>query len=260
MNAASETIQETWDQFLQTHDEENRNALILHYLPLVKYAADRLHARLPSSVSRDDLIHAGIVAMIRTLDRFNPGRGVLFETYCSRRVQGAMVDYLRQTDWTPRLVRDCSRRLEKTQQTLLSLQGRMPTEEEMAADLQLDMQTFRRFRRNANAISLVSLQSHCGDADDEEGFQQISVLQDTKSRDPFLEIQKKDVKEYATRGLSREEKLIITLYYFEGMTMREIGTTLGISESRVCQIHSSVIARLKARLDGSTFQDLFETG
>jgi len=136
----------------------------------------------------------------------------------------------------------------------------MPTEEEMAADLKVDMDTFRRFQRDANAISLISLQGNGGDGDEQDEFQQIHVIRDAKSRDPLMEIQKQDTKEYATRGLSREEKLIITLYYFEGMTMREIGTTLGISESRVCQIHSSVIARLKARLDGSTFRDLFEVG
>ena len=260
MNAASETIQETWEQFLKNHDDASRNALILHYLPLVRYTAERVYARLPSSVERDDLLHAGILAMIRAVDRFDLGRGILFETYCCRRVEGAMIDYLRKTDWIPRLVRDRSRRLEKTRQTLLSLLGRMPTEEEMAADLKVDMDTFRRFQRDANAISLISLQGNGGDGDEQDEFQQIHVIRDAKSRDPLMEIQKQDTKEYATRGLSREEKLIITLYYFEGMTMREIGTTLGISESRVCQIHSSVIARLKARLDGSTFRDQFEVG
>ena len=260
MKAASGTIRETWNLFFQKRDHVSRNSLILHYLPVLKYITERLAAKLPSTVETEDLMSVGIIGMIDAIEKFDPKRRVLFETYCCQRIRGTILDYLRKTDWTPRLVRHRARQLSRTTQKLQSLLGRMPQEEELAAELKLDINAFRRFQRDANAVSLMSLQDNLGRSSEDGDLQEISVIPDAQSPDPFLEIQKRDTKEYATRGLSREEQLIITLYYFEGMTMREIGMTLGISESRVCQIHSSIISRLKACFDRSTLRNLLEAG
>ncbi|MBN1124204.1 MAG: FliA/WhiG family RNA polymerase sigma factor [Sedimentisphaerales bacterium] len=258
MKAASETIQNAWNEFSRKKDKHNRNLLLHHYLPIVKYTAQRISANLPSTVELDDLVSTGILGLMDAIDKFDLDRGIMFETYCAQRIRGAILDGLRKTDWIPRLVRDRARKLNRAMQKLQAYLGRIPTDQELARELKLDPEEFHRFQRDANAISLVSLQDNLGQSDREDEFQEFQILENQKSRDPFYEVQKRDLKEFATRGFSREEKLIITLYYFEEMTMKEIGRTLGISESRVCQIHSSIISRLKGHLEKACLREYLE--
>jgi len=242
-------IAQVWIEFHKTHDDSSRNLLMEHYRYLVKYIAERLHSKLPDKIEVDDLISAGIFGLMDAIDAFDPLRGVKFETYCSPRIKGSILDELRSMDWVPRLVRSRASQLTKTTRSLETHLGRKPTEKETAEKLDMDMDEFGRLQRDANAITLVSLNTQYGDADGEKDVREIDVIKDKKSLDPLTEAQKRDLKNLLTKGLTRAERLIIVLYYYEEMTMKEIGATLDLSESRVSQMHSSIIARLKALMN-----------
>ena len=242
-------IAQVWIEFHKTHDDSSRNLLMEHYRYLVKYIAERLHSKLPDKIEVDDLISAGIFGLMDAIDAFDPLRGVKFETYCSPRIKGSILDELRSMDWVPRLVRSRASQLTKTTRSLETHLGRKPTEKETAEKLDMDMDEFSRLQRDANAITLVSLNTQYGDADGEKDVREIDVIKDKKSLDPLTEAQKRDLKNLLTKGLTRAERLIIVLYYYEEMTMKEIGATLDLSESRVSQMHSSIIARLKALMN-----------
>jgi len=242
-------IDQIWEQFHKTHSEHFRNLLMEHYRHLVKYAAERLHSKLPDKVELDDLISAGIFGLMDAIDAFDPARGVKFETYCSPRIKGSILDELRSMDWVPRLVRARAHQLTKATQSLETHLGRKPTEKETAEELNIDMEEFSRLQRDANAVTQVSLNTKYSDGDGEKDIREIDVIKDKKSEDPLTEAQKRDLKNLLTKGLTRAERLIVVLYYYEEMTMKEIGATLDLSESRVSQMHSSIMARLKAQLN-----------
>lgn len=247
--AQLENIEQVWQEFFVTRDEYLRNLLMEHYLRIVRYTAERIYAKLPDKVELDDLISAGIFGLMDAIDAFDPERGVKFETYCTPRIRGAILDELRNMDWVPRLVRARAHQLERALQTLEAHLGRIPTEKEIAEELELNMEEFRRLQRDANAIGLVSLSNKFSDSDGERDIREIDVIEDQKSQNPLLEAQKRDLKNLLTKGLTRAERLIVVLYYYEEMTMKEIGATLDLSESRVSQMHSSIIARLKAQMN-----------
>jgi RNA polymerase sigma factor for flagellar operon FliA len=242
-------LDKIWETFLKKRDEHSRNLLMENYRPLVRYVAERLHSKLPDKVELDDLISAGNFGLMDALEAFDPERGVKFETYCSPRVRGSILDELRSMDWVPRLVRARAHQLSKATQSLEANLGRKPTEQETAKEMKLDSEEFDRLRRDANAISVVSLNTKYGEDEGEKDLREIDVLKDGKSSDPLTEAQKRDLKNLLTKGLTRAERLIIVLYYYEEMTMKEIGATLDLSESRVSQMHSSIVARLKAQLN-----------
>ena len=242
-------IDEIWEQFFQTHNEQSRNLLMEHYRGLVKYCAERLHSKLPDKVELDDLISAGTFGLMDAIDAFDKSRGVKFETYCSPRIRGSILDELRSMDWVPRLVRARAHQLSRATHTLETHLGRKPTEKELAEELQMNMDEFLRLQKDANAVSLVSLTTNYSDDDGEKDVREIDIIKDERSSNPVVEAQKRDLKGLLTKGLTRAERLIIVLYYYEEMTMKEIGATLDLSESRVSQMHSSIIARLKAQMN-----------
>ena len=242
-------IDQIWEQFHKTHDNSYRNLLLEHYRSLVKYAAERLHSKLPDKVELDDLISAGTFGLMDAIDAFDPTRGVKFETYCTPRIRGSILDELRSMDWVPRLVRARAHQLMRATQSLEAHLGRTPTEKETAEELEMDMEEFNRLQRDANAVGLVSLNTKYNESEGEKDIREIDVIKDRRSEDPLTEAQKRDLKNLLTKGLTRAERLIIVLYYYEEMTMKEIGATLDLSESRVSQMHSSIIARLKAQMN-----------
>lgn len=242
-------IDEIWKQFHQTRDNQFRNILLEHYRALVRYAAERLYSKLPDKVELDDLISAGTFGLMDAIDAFDPDRGVKFETYCSPRIRGSILDELRSMDWVPRLVRARASQLTKATRALETHLGRKPTEKETAEEMDLDMEEFNRLQKDANAIGVVSLETKYNDSDGEKDIREIDVIKDKKSENPLIEAQKRDLKNLLTKGLTRAERLIIVLYYYEEMTMKEIGATLDLSESRVSQMHSSIVARLKAQMN-----------
>jgi RNA polymerase sigma factor for flagellar operon FliA len=237
-----------WKKFLNRRDHRFRNILVRYYLPQVKYTAERVGARLPKSVELEDLLNWGAEGLIKAVENFDPKWNTKFETYCPRRIEGAILDGLRKDDWIPRLVRARGRQLKKAVRKLEALLGRTPTETELAEELGLDLPRFYDFLREANAVTLFSLSREFAGRDGQGDFQEADGIPDRKSPDPVYKAQIRDLKEYLVQGFSLEERLILILYYLEQMTMKEIGLTLGISESRVCQIHSSVYARLRDRL------------
>jgi RNA polymerase sigma factor for flagellar operon FliA len=242
-------ISSIWEKFFETRGEIYRNCLMENYRYLVKYIAERLHTKLPDKVELDDLISAGTFGLMDAIDAYDPSRGVKFETYCSPRIRGSILDELRSMDWVPRLVRARASQLTKATQSLQTHLGRKPTKKQIAEELDIDMEEFEKLQRDAMAVSVISLNSQTNDDDDDKNISEIDIIRDQKSQDPLTEAQKRDLKNLLTKGLSRAERLIVVLYYYEEMTMKEIGATLDLSESRVSQMHSSIVQRLKAQLN-----------
>ncbi|HUU22255.1 MAG TPA: FliA/WhiG family RNA polymerase sigma factor [Phycisphaerae bacterium] len=246
--ADAETVLGWWKTFEKTRSQELRNQLLEHYLRLVKSTAERLYAKLPDEVELDDLISAGTFGLMDAINSFDLGREVKFETYCAQRIRGAILDELRSMDWVPRLVRARAHKVDGAAGTLQMELGRAPTERELAKKLRMSLCEFRKLHRDAKAVGLVSLSRKWFETDSNRDVREIDVLEDKRSEDPREQFQRKDIKEWVTRGLSRAERLIIILYYFENMTMKEIGETLALSESRVSQMHSAILDRLKQHL------------
>jgi len=244
---ASEDIKAIWKQFKADPTEEGRNDLMERYLPIVKYTADRLYAKLPDEVDKDDLISAGVFGLMDAIKAFDLSRGVKFETYCVPRIRGAILDELRSMDWVPRLVRSRAHKLDAAVRRLEMSLGRRPTEEELSVEMNLPMPDLRKLQRDAQAVGLVSLNRKWFETDSHKDVREIDMLEDKRVENPLLKAQGKDVRDLVTRGLNRAERLIVTLYYYEELTMKEIGETLDLSESRVSQMHSAILERLKTQ-------------
>ena len=247
--APKEDVEKWWKAFRRTGSEKYRNLLLENYLPIVKYAGERLHAKLPDEVEVDDLISAGTFGLMDAVKAFDPQRGVKFETYCAPRIRGAILDELRSMDWVPRLVRSRAHKLNEATRALEASLGRKPNERELAKRMRMNMKDFRKLQRDARAVGLVSLSRKWFETDSHKDVREIDVLEDKRSDDPLRTAQRRDIKDLVTRGLSRAERLIIILYYFEEMTMKEIGETLDLSESRVSQMHSAILGRLRHQLE-----------
>ncbi len=248
LTAADETL-ELWQTFkADMSNQELRNRLVEKYLPLVKYNGQRVLSRLPEGVELDDLVSAGVFGLLDAIKAFDMSRGVKFETYCVPRIRGAMLDELRSMDWVPRLVRSKASKLAAAQKTLEAKLGRSPTEREMAEQLELTVKELEKMVVDANAVGLISLNKKWYETDSSKDVSEIDILKDKKGEDPTRRIQKKDLMRLVTKGLNRNERLIIILYYYEEMTMKEIGSTLDLSESRVSQMHSCIVQRLQSQL------------
>ena len=245
---STEETARSWRQFKATGERKWRNVLMVHYFPIVKYNAERIGAKLPDEVDRDDLISAGVFGLIDAIKAFDLERGVKFESSCPPRIRAAILDELRSMDWVPRLVRSRSHKLDRVSRELESTFGRTPTDGEIADRLSISRVEFEKLRRAATAVVQVSLSRKYNDSDSNKEVCEIDVLQDRRGKDPFVEIQKRDLRDLLVRGMSRAERLILILYYYEEMTMKEIGVTLDLSESRVSQMHSAILARLKTQL------------
>jgi RNA polymerase sigma factor for flagellar operon FliA len=241
-------IQQVWQAYRETCDVQYRNRLVERYLPLVKYNAERIWARLPDGVELDDLISAGTFGLMDAVDAFDLNRGVKFETYCVPRIRGAKLDELRSMDWVPRLVRSKSARMEAARKELEAQLGRPPRPDELATKLNISLDELKEYVGEATAVSLVSLNKKWYETDSYKDVREIDILEDKKAEDPTGRLQNRDLMKLVTKGLNRNERLIIILYYYEDMTMKEIGATLDLSESRVSQMHSSIVARLQAQL------------
>ena len=242
-------ITQVWQEFKQDQSsKELRNYLIEKYLPLVRYNAERVWSKLPDGVDLNDLISAGVFGLMDAIEAFDLSRGVKFETYCVPRIRGAMLDELRTMDWVPRLVRSKASKVEAARKLAEAEFGRPPTDGEIAVKMQIPTEEFERLKAEASAVNLVSLNKKWYETDSYKDVREIDILEDNKGIDPTNGIQKRDLMKLVTKGLNRNERLIIILYYYEELTMKEIGNTLGLSESRVSQMHSSIVARLKDQL------------
>src|ERR1700675_2750742 len=246
---APEDVAQIWQAFkADPTNQEMRNRLVELYLPLVKYNGERIWARLPDGVELDDLISAGVFGLMDAIDAFDLGRGVKFETYCVPRIRGAMLDELRTMDWVPRLVRSKASKLESARKEAEAEFGRPPSDTEMATRLRIPLPEYEKLKSEASAVNLVSLNKKWYETDSYKDVREVDILEDSKGEDPTRGIQQRDLMKLVTKGLNRNERLIIILYYYEELTMKEIGLTLDLSESRVSQMHSSIVARLEDQL------------
>ena len=246
---APEDVEQLWLEYKKdSYNQDLRNRLVEIYLPLVKYNGERIWARLPEGVELDDLISAGVFGLMDAIDAFDLSRGVKFETYCVPRIRGAMLDELRTMDWVPRLVRSKASKLNEAVKTLEAKHGRQPTEAELAQQLGISVPELEKMILDADAVNLISLNKKWYETDSYKDVREIDILEDKKGEDPTRRIQKNDLMRLVTKGLNRNERLIIILYYYEELTMKEIGATLDLSESRVSQMHSSIVQRLQGQL------------
>ena len=241
-------IMQVWREYRAGSTIELRNQLVENYLHLVNHNAQRIWARLPDGVELDDLISAGIFGLMDAIEAFDLERGVKFETYCVPRIRGAMLDELRTMDWVPRLVRSKASKMEESRKALEAALGRPPTPEEMSVRMGCTLEDFMKMLGDSTAISQVSLNKKWYETDSYKDVREIDILEDKKAEDPTHRLQNRDLMRLVTRGLNRNERLIIILYYYEDMTMKEIGATLDLSESRVSQMHSSIVSRLQSQL------------
>lgn len=225
---------------------EQRNRMVEQYLPLVKTIASDVCAGTSANIEYDDLFSAGVFGLMDSVGSFDQSRGVKFSTYCKRRIRGSMLDELRRQDWVPRWTRQQHNQITKARTTLESKLNRRVNDKELAREMGMEQNEYRRMMKNTSITSMISLDSVAGEDSGSNGLE--NSLPADKTQDPVEMLQKKDAKEYITRSLSKLEKMIIVLYYYEEMTMSEIGKTLSISESRVSQIHSDIINRLRQRL------------
>ncbi len=248
--AAPEDVEQLWIEFKKNPENQSlRNRLVEIYLPLVKYNAERIWARLPEGVELDDLISAGVFGLTDAIYAFDLDRGVKFETYCVPRIRGAMLDELRSMDWVPRLVRSKASKLNEATRNLEAKLGRQPTDHELAAELGLSVPELEKMKLDASAVNLISLNKKWYETDSYKEVREVDILEDKRGEDPTRRIQKNDIMRLITKGLNRNERLILILYYYEELTMKEIGATLDLSESRVSQMHSAIVQRLQQQLE-----------
>ena len=238
-----------WKTYKRTRDENLRNTLIEHHMPLVRTIAERVLQTLPKSIDVDDLNSAGTFGLMDAINGFDLSRGIKFKTYCTTRIRGSILDELRSQDWVPRLVRLKAHRLERAIRALEGRLGRNPNQAEIAEELEISLEELQAHQSEANAKTIFSLSEKWDDGDDDKELEKIEILADKRSTSPVDTIQQRDAMDMITSSLTKKERLIILMYYYEGLTMREIGEIMELTESRVCQIHSNVMARLKAQLD-----------
>jgi RNA polymerase sigma factor FliA len=240
-----------WHRFKSTGDDEAREKLILHYAPLVKYVASRVATGLPASVEQADLVSYGMFGLIDALTKFEPGRGNKFETYAIPRIKGAIIDELRAMDWVPRSIRFKAREIEKAHTDLESMLKRQPTEQEMAERLGITRRELHDVVSQISFVSVLALDELVSvGADRGEQVSLIDTLAD-RGIDPTSGVESQETRGLlaaAINELSEREKIVVTLYYFEGLTLAEIGEILGVTESRVCQIHTKAVGGLRGQL------------
>lgn len=246
---SDEEILGFWKSYRSNPTVKLRNDLAEHYLSIVKYASERLYTKLPDEVDINDLYQDGFQGLLDAVDSFDMDRGVKFETFCAARIRGAILDSLRANDWVPRLVRARASKLNEARQALEVKHCRAPTDGELAQHMGLDQEEYERLVRDANATGVISLNRKCYETDTNKDVREIDIVEDKRGDNPIRKAQKQDLRKLITKGLSKNERLIILLYYYEEMTMKEIGATLDLSESRVSQMHSSILTRLRPLLE-----------
>jgi RNA polymerase sigma factor FliA len=249
--AVDDELAHRWDAFKRSGDTDAREKLILHYAPLVKYVASRVATGLPSSVDQSDLVSYGMFGLIDALEKFEPGRGNKFETYAIPRIKGAIIDELRAMDWVPRSIRFKARELEKAQADLEAMLKRQPSEEELADRLGMSRRELHEMVAQISFVSVLALDEVVSAGSDRgEQVSLIDTLAD-KGLDPTWGLESQETRGLlaaAINSLSEREKIVVTLYYFEGLTLAEIGEILGVTESRVCQIHTKAVGGLRGQL------------
>ncbi|MBA3839249.1 MAG: RNA polymerase sigma factor WhiG [Thermoleophilaceae bacterium] len=250
-------LKELWRRYKDEGDERARERLVLAYSPLVKFVAGRMATGLPAHVEEADLISYGLLGLISAIERFDPGRAIKFETFAVQRIKGSVIDELRSLDWVPRSVRARAREIERANAQLEHKLHRAPTDAEMAAALETTVEDFQASLTQISNSSVVAL-DELWTLSDASGDQVslLDTIQDRDAVDPAREVDRSDMKDRLADAIGRlpeREKLVVALYYYENLTLREIGEVLGVTESRVSQLHTKAVLRLKSRLQSDAF-------
>lgn len=245
-------LKELWVEYKRTAAPELRERLILHYSPLVKYVAGRVGVGLPANIDQADLVSYGIFGLIDAIEKFDVARAIKFETYAINRIRGAIIDELRSIDWIPRSIRTKAREVERAYASLEARLRRTPSEPEVAAELEISVRDLRKIFSQLSFVNVVALDEllHLGGERGDKVTLGDTIV-DSKAADPVLVFEDEETKYHladAVSGLKEREKIVITLYYYEGLTLAEIGQVLGVTESRVCQIHTKAVMQLRAKM------------
>ncbi len=227
-----------------------KEQIILQHAPLIRYIVNRIAIRLPSHIDLDDLHNTGVIGLMDAIDKYNPDKNCKFKTYAEFRIKGAILDQLRSLDWVPRSIRQKSRRLEQAYTEVEQRLGRSATEQEVAGSLGIDLDEFHFLLNQVRGISMVNLDElrSSGGADQPMHG---DIFEDVKAENPFTSLKSREMRQAVAECigiLPEKERLVISLYYYEDRNMKEIGGVLGITESRVCQIHTKAVARLRSKL------------
>ncbi len=245
-------LKELWRRYKEEDDDSARERLVVAYSPLVKFVAGRTGARLPSHVEQADLISYGMIGLIEAMERFEPLRQIRFETFAMQRIRGAIIDELRSLDWVPRSVRFRAREIEEANSKLEHKLGRAPTDAELAETMGIDEDELREALIQISNSSILALEELWMTSDASgDRVSLLDTIQDENAPDPQAALDTSEVKDRlheAIQDLPERETLVVALYYFENLTLREIGDVLGVTESRVSQLHSKAVLRLRSRL------------
>jgi RNA polymerase sigma factor for flagellar operon FliA len=244
-------IAELWRDYKEGGTSDARERLILHYSPLVKFVAGRVAAGLPQNIEQSDLVSYGIFGLIDAIDKFDPGRGYKFETYAISRIKGAIIDELRSIDWVPRSVRAKARSLEKAYGKLESELHRTPTDGELAQELDVSDSQLQQTFSQISFIGLVALDETLSGSGDRGETMSLGDTVPDAAPGPVASYEVDEMRQTlaeAINGMPEREKIVLTLYYYEGLTLAEIGEVLGVTESRVCQIHTKSVIHLRAKI------------
>ena len=261
---AGEDTQALWLEFGRTKDKALRDRLILTYAPLVKYVAGRLGSGLPAHVDEGDLVSYGLLGLIGAIERYDPSRDIKFETYAIARIKGAIIDELRALDWVPRSVRSRAREIERAIAELEAKTGLTPTDEQIAEKIGISVDELEESLTDIGRSSIAALDElwtiSSGGGGDQVAL--IDTIEDETGPRPEAALDQTEMREALADAIARlpeREKLVVTLYYYEELTLREIGEVLGVTESRVSQLHTKAILRLKARLSGASTRASLES-
>lgn len=241
-----------WLDFKETDERRYRDRLIVHYAPLVKYVAGRVRSGLPNTVESADLVSYGMFGLIDAIEKFDPERQIKFETYAINRIRGAIIDELRSLDWVPRSVRSKAKDLERAHAELEVELRRAPSEGELAERMGISRKELAKLMGQVSVTNVVALDDMArGGGDSSDKMTLGDLLEDPRAADPEAEFESEEMKVIIAEqiaGLPEREKIVLTLYYYERLTLAEIGSVLGVTESRVSQIHSKSLLDLRSRL------------
>ena len=259
VRAEEDSVQLAWEEYKGEGTQSAREALILNYSPLVKYVAGRVAVGLPANIDQADLISYGIFGLIDAIEKYELDRGIKFETYAISRIRGAIIDELRAIDWVPRSVRFKAREVEKAYSALENKLKRPPSDAEIAKEMDISTDDLNNIYTQLSSVSLVALDELMTvEGGQGDKLSLVETLEDTRTTGPVESIETAEMKNILTTAINRlpeREKIVITLYYYEGLTLAEIGKVLGVTESRVCQMHTKAVLAMRGKISEATEGD-----